>query len=89
MKKNPFIILSIILCLLLTQYKRVDGFMSKDEYFSQAITSLRNESGLLLYELKDTGLSKKQRGKIDKKLEKINNAINYINYLKTNWNKLV
>ncbi len=68
MKNNTPLFLSFVLCLLLTQYKRLDGFMNRDDYFTQATTCLKNE-------IKIT--------EDERKREKLVNAINYIKFVKT------
>jgi hypothetical protein len=68
--KRYLLILLFLVCLLLTQYKRFDGFISTttDESFKQTVIFLKNE------------LSKTED---PERKEKIVNAINYINFIKT------
>jgi hypothetical protein len=57
----------LLLCLLLTQYKR-DGFVTIDDSFKQSVIFLKNE-------ISTTDDPEKKT--------KIVNAINYINFIKT------
>jgi len=68
MKAYAYLLILFLLCLLLTQYKRLDGFMSADETFKQTVTFLKLELTAT------TDPDRKQR---------IVNAINYINFIKT------
>jgi hypothetical protein len=69
MKADDYLLIFLFLvCLLLTQYKRLDGFMSADETFKQTVTFLKLELTTT------TDPDRKQR---------IVNAINYINFIKT------
>ena len=70
MKAYAYLLLFLLclLCLLLTQYKSPDGFMSTDEAFKESVKFLTNE-------LSTTGDAERK--------QKIVNAINYINFIKT------
>jgi hypothetical protein len=61
------LLLLFLVCILLTQYKR-EGFINKDEYFKQTVTFLKKELSLI---------------QEPEKKQKIVNAMNYINFIKT------
>jgi hypothetical protein len=68
MKAYAYLLILFLVCLLLTQYKRLDGFMSTDDSFKQAVIFLKNEISAI---------------DDPRRKEKIVNAINYINFIKT------
>jgi len=63
------LLLLFLVCILLTQYKiKGEGFMSNDDYFKQSVTFLKNELSII---------------DDPEKKQKIVNAMNYINFIKT------
>jgi hypothetical protein len=66
--KTYTLILLFLVCLLLTQYKRLDGFTTNEDDFKQMVTFLKNE-------ISTTDDPERK--------QKIVNAINYINFIKT------
>ena len=61
------LLLLFLVCILLTQYKR-EGFVTTDDSFKQAVTFLKNELSII---------------EDPEKKQKIVNAMNYINFIKT------